>query len=171
VTIESRTKRRLAVAFAGLTLAACATRGTEMYAMPADPAHALAPGEADPGSAAELAESALHLLGPERPGGPDYLGAARMCLLAADAAEPGVEDPLARACYRVAARSALHAGDRETYLEAVERWARNAPRTERATGELAFHLAIRDRLVGDGASRYARVPPELRRLLPPPGTR
>lgn len=139
--------------------------------MPVDPAHALAPGAADPAHPAQLAEGALHLLDTERAGGPDYLGAARMCLLAADAAAPGVEQSLARACYRVAARSALHAGDRETYIEAVDRWARSAPRSERAVGELSLHLAIRDRLVGDGASRHARVPPELRRLLPPPETR
>ena len=82
----------LSIATVLSVVAACATTGERaasknlhLYAMPAELSEALAPGEAHPARPAELAEAALHLLDPERPGGPDYLGAARMCLLAADA--------------------------------------------------------------------------------------
>jgi hypothetical protein len=81
-----------------IIFAACATSAarppTQLYAMPTDLGEAMAPEEADPTRAAELAESALYLLDPERPGGPDYLGAARMCLLATEVAKP-VRDRLA----------------------------------------------------------------------------
>ncbi len=148
---------------------ACATSPnvpTGLYAMPSDPALAIAPADADPDSAPQLAEGALHLLDRSRPAGPDYLGAARMCLLAVEVADPDVERELVRACYRVAARSALRSGDRETYVEAVDRWEEEAPRNERAAGELALHLAIRDRLDQRATGTHARIPSELRRLLP-----
>lgn len=155
---------------AALLISACAhgaAENVQLYAMPEDLADAMPPGRADASSAAELAEGALHLLNPERPGGPDYLAAARMCLLSAEVAEPRVEADLKRACYRVAARSALRSGDRETYVDAVTQWATGAPRSERMAGELAIHLAIRDRLRGAGG-RGARIPPAVRRLIPPP---
>ena len=154
-----------------LALAACATthgEPTGLYAMPADLSRALPPSEADPSRAAELAESALHLLNPEQPGGADYLGAARMCLLAVEVAHGETEGDLRRACQRVAARSALRSGDRETYVEAVNRWERSAPRNERAAGELAIHLAIRDRLIGRWPGTGGRIPPDVRRLIPAP---
>ncbi len=68
----------------------CVSRGgpTGLYVMPAEPALAIHPADADPDSAAELAEGALHLLDPARPGGPDYMAAARMCLLAIEVADP-----------------------------------------------------------------------------------
>ena len=147
---------------------ACATPPERTtYSMPGDFARAQPPGDADPDSAAELAEGALFLLNPDRPGGPDYAGAARVCLLAADVARLPVERALQRSCYRVAARAALRSGDRGIYLEAVDRWDKSAPRNERAAGELAIHLAIRDRLAGRPGSRH--VPADLRALLPPPG--
>ncbi len=148
---------------------ACATSPnvpTGLYAMPSDPALAIAPADADPDSAPQLAEGALHLLDRSRPAGPDYLGAARMCLLAVEVADPDVERDLVRACYRVAARSALRSGDRETYVEAVDRWEEDAPRNERAAGELAIHLTIRDRL-NERSVSSARIPPQVRRLVPP----
>ncbi len=163
--------RTLALAWLAVLSTACATTNAGpggLYAMPSDLSRALPPGEADPTRAAELAESALFLLSPERPGGPDYLGAARMCLLAVEVADPEIERDLRRACERVAARSALRSGDRETYLEAVSRWERGAPRNERVAGELAIHLAIRDRLSGWESGRGGRIPPDIRRLIPPP---
>ena len=60
----------LGCAWLALALAACATTQatpTGLYAMPADLSRALSPSEADPSRAAELAESALYLLNPERP--------------------------------------------------------------------------------------------------------
>jgi hypothetical protein len=161
----------LAIVSLVLSVTACSTTGadaTRLYSMPADLGRALPPGAVEPGSPAELAEAALHLLYRERPGGPDYLGAARLCLLAAEAADPRVERDLQRACYRVAARSALRAGDRELYLEAVQRWDHSAPRHERAAGELAIHLAIRDRLSGSAPGTHGRIPAEVRSLIPSP---
>lgn len=156
------------VFFVGVVIAACAsTPDRAVYSMPADLTRAMPPAEADPSSAAELAEGALHLLNPERPGGPDYQGAARICLLSAEVALVPVERQLQRSCYRVAARSALRSGDRAIYLEAVDRWERSAPRNERAAGELALHLAIRDRLSQRATGSARRVPRDLRRLLPP----
>ncbi len=160
----------LGLAGAALLVAACATTNTPpsgLYAMPTDLSRALPPSAADPTRAAELAESALFLLNPERPGGPDYLGAARMCLLAVEVADLRMEQDLRRACERVAARSALRSGDRDTYIEAVNRWERSAPRSESVAGELAIHLAIRDRLNGREPGR-ARIPSEVRGLIPPP---
>lgn len=159
----------LVLACLALTLAACATTHADhtVYSMPADLARARPPADADPTSAAELAEGALHLLNPERPGGPDYAGAARLCLLSVEVALLPAERQLQRACHRVAARSALHSGDRDVYLEAVDSWERRAPRNERAAGELALHLAIRDRLDARATGMHARIPAELRRLLPP----
>ncbi len=158
----------LGLAWLALLVAGCATTNTPpggLYAMPTDLSRALPPDEADPTRAAELAESALFLLNPERAGGPDYLGAARMCLLAVEVADPGIERELQRACERVAVRSALRSGDREIYIEAVNRWERNAPRSESVAGELAIHLAIRDRLSGREPSR-GRIPPDVRGLIP-----
>lgn len=152
-----------------LGISACATAepvDRTVYSMPADMTRALPPADANPDSAAELAEGALHLLNPARPGGPDYSAAARMCLLSAEVARLPTERHLQRSCYRVAARSALRSGDRDMYLEAIERWERTAPRNERTAGELALHLAIRDRLDERETGSGARVPPELRRLLP-----
>ena len=170
-------ERRSGAALWGLLLvlgiAACATvpaapNASGLYAMPEDPADAISPSQADPDDAGQLAESALYLLNPGRPGGPDYLGAARMCLLAAEMADPEIETDLERACYRVAARSALRSGDRTTYIEAVDRWDVRASRSERTAGELAIHLAIRDRLENEPRGRGVRVPPAVRRLIPPP---
>ena len=151
-----------------LLLVGCASLrpGTELYSMPSDPAKALSPEDADPSRPGELAEAALHLLDPDRSGGPDYVGAARLCLLASDAADPRSERKLRRACQRLAARSALRAGDRELYSQAVGAWEREASRSEKAAGELPVHMAIRDRLC-DRVTRSARIPRDLRRLLPP----
>lgn len=165
--------RELLVALAMAALfAGCATSGarepTVLYPMPDSPAEALAPQDADPTNPAEIAEGALYLLDPDRPGGPDYLGAARMCLMAAEIAHPEAERELARACYRVAARSALRSGDREMYFQAVGTWEEAASRTQRDSGELALHRAIRDRLQGVQGRRQ-RIPPEIARLIPPPG--
>jgi len=137
-----------------------------LYAMPGDLALARSPDRVRPDHAAELAEAALSLLNPERAGGPDYAGAARMCLMATEVAVPGVEADLLASCHRVAARSALRSGDVELYLEAVDRWDAVATRVERSAGEFAVHAAIRDRLRGD-----ASVPlqdPLLRRVLGTP---
>ena len=142
---------KLGLAALCVALAACASTHSAdsgLYAMPEDPARAMPPADADPSSAAELAEGALHLLNPERAGGPDFEGAARLCLLSAEMARLPTERQLRRSCYRVAARSALRSGEREIYLLAVDRWERSAARNERAAGELAIHLAIRDRLGG-----------------------
>ena len=135
--------------------------------MPSDLADALPPQSADPSSAGQLAEGALYLLNPDNPTGPDYVGAARMCLLAVEVADPHVEGKLRHACLRVAARSALRSGDRETYIQAVGSWEEEASRNERASGELAIHRAIRDRLLGTPGRRGPRVPASLARLLPP----
>jgi len=149
-------------------LAACAsTRApTVVHTMPSDPAFAMGPSEARPTRPAELAEGALNLLNPERPGGPDYVGAARLCLLAAEAADSKVEKDLQRSCFRLAARSALRSGDRDLYLQAVDTWVDCAPRNERAAGELAIHMALRDRL--RGVPSGVRLAPDVRRLLPDP---
>ena len=130
----------------------------------------MSPGEADPDSAAELAEGALYLLNPERPSGPDYPGAARLCLLSAEVARLPTERQLQRTCHRVAARSALRSGERELYLEVVEHWESRAPRNERAAGELAIHLAIRDEISRRETGTRGRVPSDLRWLLPAPGS-
>ena len=164
--------RAIPALVAALLLAACASgRGPmgephALHAMPTDLARAMPPAVADPDRPAELAEAALHLLYPERPGGPDYGGAARLCLIAGETADPRLERDLQLACYRVAARSALRAGDRALYGEAVGRWEDAAPRHERASGELAAHLAIRDRLNGSEAGTRGRLPAEIRRLIP-----
>jgi len=151
-------------------LVACATspprQPTQLYSMPAELGAAMAPEDADPTVAAELAESALYLLDPERPGGPDYLGAARMCLLATEVANPWAEDDLIAACFRVASRSALRAGERELYIEIVNDWEEFAPKSQRLVGELAIHRSIRDRLAGRPPRFDRRLPPALRRLIP-----
>ncbi len=168
--IPPTVRRTLIAGVAALLCAACATAGApRRYAMPADLSHARSPEQADADSAAELAEAALGLLDPSRPGGPDLSGAAQMCLLATDVADPDVERELQRACFRTAARSALRAGDRELHAEVVDRWAAAASRSEKVAGELVVHRAIRDRALGDDAS--GRVPPELRVWLDPEGTR
>lgn len=167
---RSDSTRLLALAAAVAVLTACATaggQGGKLYAMPADLGQALSPEQADPRRAAELAEAALHQLDPEQPGGPDYEGAARTCLLATEVADPRIERPLERACYRVAARSALRSGNRELYIEVVRRWEEFEPRRTRQLGELALHRALRDRLQGRPANPQRRIPPEIRRLLPP----
>ena len=148
-----------------LASAGCATNGgvRQVHTMPSDPALAMAPGEADPNSAAELAEAALHLLNLERAGGPDFGGAARLCLLSAKAAVLPAERELQRTCLATAARSALRAGDRDTYLEAVECWEDVSHPHERAAGELSIHLSIRDQLRGDPGN--PRRAPALDRLL------
>jgi hypothetical protein len=161
---------KLSVAALCVALAACAsTQGADsgLYAMPEDPARAMPPADADPSSAAELAEGALHLLNPARAGGPDFEGAARLCLLSAEMARLPTERQLRRSCYRVAARSALRSGEREIYLEAVDRWERSSARNERAAGELAIHLAIRDRLEARNTGSGRRLPPDIRVMLPP----
>ena len=152
-------------ALALLLAAACATQGPPprtLYSMPSDPSLAISPSQADPNSAPELAEAALSLLDPSRAGGPDYNGAARLCLMAADVAYLPTERTLQRACFRVAAGSALRAGDRDMYQEAVRSWAAVAPLNERAAGELSLHLAISDRLNGE---ERPRTPRELESLI------
>lgn len=155
-----------------LLLSACAAtlppRGDAhgLHTMPTDLARALPPSAADPDDPAQLAEAALHLLYPDRPGGPDYVGAARLCLISAELADPHVESKLQLACYRTAARSALRAGERDLYAEAVALWEEAAPRHERASGELAAHLAIRDRLAGSEPGTWSRLPHPVRRLIP-----
>lgn len=167
---RSRTGRGLRLGWLGLlaavvTATGCATNGGshQVHTMPADPALAMTPGEADPESAAELAEAALHLLNAERAGGPDYVGAARLCLLSAKAAVLPTERELQRSCLATAARSSLRAGNRDMYLEAVDCWEDVSHPHERAAGELSIHLSIRDELRGnpDGPNRA----PGLRRLL------
>ena len=135
-----------------------------LYPMPGDLGLARSPDRIDPQRAAELAEAALFLLNPERSGGPDYAGAARMCLMAVEVAVPGIEDDLESSCYRVAARSALRSGDAQLYVEAVDRWATVASPVERSAGEFAIHAAIRNRLQG-AASTSLPSDPLLRRLL------
>lgn len=158
----------LILAVLAFALAACASgRGPILYAMPEELGAARSPQRADPASAAQLAEGALHLLNPERPGGPDYYGAARMGLLAAETSDRRVERELRDACYRLAARSALRSGDRELYLEVVAAWESDASRIQRESGELTIHRAIRNRL--QGQAHGARVPHDLARLIPPPG--
>ena len=160
--------RLSSLALSLLLLAACATvpPASELYSMPSDPSKAISPEDADPSLPGELAEAALHLLDPQRSGGPDYAGAARMCLLASEVADPRIERRLRRACQRLATRSALRAGDRELYIKAVGAWERESSRSERAAGELSVHLAVRDRLCGQ-MTKSARIPRDLRRLLPP----
>ena len=131
-------QRGRALALSALLAGACATPGgptTELHAMPSELARAISPAGADPARPGELAEAALSLLDSERAGGPDYAGAARMCLLAVEISDPREERALRRACQRVAARRALRSGDRELH------------------GEL-------------GAAS-ARIPRDLRWLLPP----
>ena len=135
-----------------------------LYAMPGDLGQARSPDSIDSRRAPELAEAALFLLNPERPGGPDYAGAARMCLLAVEVAVPNVETDLRSSCFRLAARSALRSGDSQLYIQAVDRWDAVATRVERSAGEFAIHAAIRDRLQGEPASAVP-ADPLLRRLL------
>jgi len=137
-----------------------------LYAMPADLALARSPDRVNAARAAELAEAALFLLNPERPGGPDYAGAARMCLMASDAAVPGVESDLRASCHRVAARSALRSGDKALYIQAVDRWDEVATAIDRSAGEFLVHAAIRDRLRGETGAAVVSDP-LLRRVLQP----
>jgi len=167
------TTRTLLAGLAICALGACATAGGVsgphgLHRMPADLADAHMPEHAGAERPADLAEGALHLLDPDRPGGPDYTGAARLCLIAAESARMPIERELRVACYRVAARSALRSGERDLYVTAVQRWEDSAPRHERVAGELAVHLAIRDGLAGAGTTPAARLPFELRRLIPDP---
>ena len=149
----------------------CATgqgpRESTLYRMPTL-SDALEPHLADPSSAAQLAEGALHLLDPARPGGPDYGASARMCLRTAEAADIRVERELRDACLRLAARSALRSGDRELYVEVVDCWEAKARSHERESGELAVHRAIRDQLQGSRRGASARLPRAVAVLLPPP---
>lgn len=116
--------------------------------MPGDPAQARSPDALRTDRAAELAEGALHLLDPQRSGGPDYAAAARLSLMAAELAGSPGEAELRVACFRTAARSALRSGDTALYIDAVERWERASSRADRVAGELAVHGAIRARLQG-----------------------
>ncbi len=167
---------RLTLVALALIGSACASgRGPDgsgdrsgLYSMPADLADALRPQDADPSNAAQLAESALSLLNPDQPGGPNFLGAARMCLLAAETADPRVERELRQACYGVAARSALRSGDSQSYLDAVDLWEADATRGERESGELAVHRAIRNRLRGASKRDSVHLPAGVARLIPPP---
>ena len=147
---------------------ACVTspraRESTLHRMPTL-SEALEPHLADPSNAAELAEGALHLLDPARPGGPDYTASARMCLRTAEAADLRVERELRDACLRLAARSALRSGDRELYVEVVDCWEAKARSHERESGELAVHRAIRDRLQGSRGGS-ARLPRAVAVLLP-----
>ena len=163
--------RRLGCAVGAAGILACAStprEGTVLYSMPDDPRDALSPQAADPAHAGELAEGALYLLNPELPGGPDYMGAARMCLLAAETADPVLEKQLRYTCHQVAARAALRSGDRDLYMKAIDGWEELATRSQRTTGELAVHRAIRDRLRGE-PYRRVHLPPDVARLIPPPG--
>ena len=154
-----------------LSSVSCATSGPsdsplEPYSMPATAGAARPTSAADPASAAELAEGALALLAPERARGPDYLGAAQLCLLAAEVADPQSERTLALACLRLAVRSALKAGQRQTYLRAVDAWDAMASTHEGVAGELRLHLAIRDRLRGH-VGTSGEVPSGIRDLITP----
>lgn len=175
----SRPWVRLSALLACLSTAACApltppvssvgpTEAT--YRMPASPGQARSPDALSPDRAAELAEGALNLLDPQRPGGPDYAAAARLSLLAADLATSPTEAELRTACFRTAARSALRSGDTALYIDAVERWERASSRPERVAGELAVHGAIRARLQGQVAAVEPNDP-LLKQLLDtaPPG--
>jgi len=135
-----------------------------LHTMPTDLSLARSPDTVNPESAAELAEAALNLLNPLRTGGPDYAGAARMCLMAVDAAVSEVEADLRSSCHRVAARSALRSGDTALYLEAVDRWDTVATKVEHSAGEFLIHAAIRDRLREEG-ELPAVSDPLLRRVL------
>jgi hypothetical protein len=146
----------LAAACAG-TLAACARPAPSVstapptdgvFQMPQGPSTARSPDEIRADRPAELAEAALHLVNPERPGGADYTAAARLALLATEQADPRGERDLLISCFRFAARSALRAGDAELYLQIVDRWDQAANEVERVSGELAVHTSIRDRLRG-----------------------
>lgn len=162
--------RGLSCALGVAAILGCASAprgGTVLYAMPDDPAEALAPQTADPANAGELAEGALYLLNPELPGGPDYMGAARMCLIASETADPVLEKHLRYTCHQVATRAALRSGDRDLYLQTVEAWESVATRTQRETGELAIHRAIRNRIRGE-PGRRVHLPPDVARLIPPP---
>jgi hypothetical protein len=164
MTIPLHRWRTLALTGAVLLGSACATvEAPRRYAMPADLSRARTPEQAAPDSAAELAEAALGLLDPARPGGADLAGAAQLCLLASEVADPQIERELRRACFRTSARSALRSGDRDLYTDVVARWEEAASRSELVAGELVVHRAIRDRLVGNPSS--SRVPPELRSWL------
>ena len=134
------------------------------YRMPGSPAQARSSDALGSDRAADLAEGSLHLLDPQRPGGPDYAGAARLSLLAAERASSASEAELRVACFRTAARSALRSGDTDLYIDAVERWERASSRAERAAGELAVHSAIRARLQGQ-APPVEPSDPLLRQLL------
>jgi len=135
-----------------------------LHAMPSELGLARSPDAVDPNNAAELAEASLHLLDPERTGGPDYAGAARMCLMAVDVAVEGIESDLRSGCLRVAARSALRSGDTGLYLESVDRWDALATNVERSAGEFLVHAAIRDRLRGKPEIPLV-ADPMLRRVL------
>ncbi len=145
-----------------LLLVGCASvrSGTELYSMPSDPAKALSrrmlirrvraswrgrPLSARPRAVRgpRLRRGGTSVSARERRGGPQERARAAPCL------------PAPR-----------RAGDRELYIEAVGAWEREASRGEKAAGELSVHVAIRDRLCGRMA-RSARVPRDLRRLLPP----
>lgn len=134
------------------------------YRMPGTPAQARSSDQLRTDRPAELAEGALHLLDPQRPGGPDYAGAARLSLMAADLASAPSEGELRVACFRTAARSALRAGDTALYIDAVERWERASSRADRVAGELAVHGAIRARLQGQ-APAIEPSDPLLKQLL------
>jgi hypothetical protein len=118
------------------------------YRMPPAASAARAPDALRTDRAAELAEGALYLLDPARPGGPDYAGSVRLSLMAAELASSPAESDLRLACHRAAARAALRSGDSKLYIEAVDRWESASGRAERAAGELAIHTAIRARLKG-----------------------
>jgi hypothetical protein len=132
--------------------------------MPGSPAQARASDALRSDRAAELAEGALNLLDPQRPGGPDYATAARLSLTAADLATSATEAELRVACFRTAARSALRSGDTALYIDAVERWERASSKAERIAGELAVHAAIRARLQGQ-APPFEPNDPLLKELL------
>ena len=142
------------------------------YRMPSSPAQARAADALRSDRAAELAEGALNLLDPQRPGGPDYATAARLSLTAADLATSASEAELRVACFRTAARSALRSGDTALYIDAVERWERASSKAERIAGELAVHASIRARLQGQ-APEFEPSDPLLKQLLvggPAPAT-
>ena len=117
------------------------------------------------GTSVSFVEAAINHLDRDRAGGPDYNAAARLFVHAARAADENQEIELAVACYRAAARSALRAGNRAVYEDAVRRWADRATSYDREVGEIAIHMAIVARLNGKSLDLPSRVPASVQRLI------
>ena len=132
-----------------VSAAAPSAEGDALFQMPAQAKDARSPDEVRANRPAELAEAALGLVSAERPGGPDYIAATKLALLAAAQADPVAERDLVVSCHRFAARSALRAGVVDLYVDTIDAWDRVANQVERTSGELSVHAAIRDRIRGE----------------------